>query len=93
MSTELEIGKRYTWEEVVEAYPGMWVRMSDCNLTIGSGIIDGVLVGVYTDDESEAVELGMWDEESKDELRRTTFGFNIGVIECLSAEMGVKDEP
>ena len=66
MSTELEIGKRYTWEEVVEAYPGMWVRMSDCNLTIGSGIIDGVLVGVYTDDESEAVELGMWDEESKD---------------------------
>ena len=93
MSTELEIGKRYTWEEVVEAYPGMWVRMSDCNLTIGSGIIDGVLVGVYTDDESEAVELGMWDEESKDELRRTTFGFNIGVIEFLNAEMGVKDEP
>ena len=93
MSTELEIGKRYTWEEVVEAYPGMWVRMSDCNLTIGSGIIDGVLVGVYTDDEAEAVELGMWDEESKDILDRTTIGFNVGVIECLNAEVGVKDEP
>ena len=31
---------------VVKAYPGMWVRMSDCNLTIGSGIIDGILGGV-----------------------------------------------
>ena len=34
MGNELEIGKRYTWEEVVEAYPGKWVRMSDCNLTV-----------------------------------------------------------
>ena len=80
MPKELEIGKRYTWEEVVEAYPGKWVRMSDCNLTVGSGIIDGILVGVYTDDESEKVELEMWDEESKDKLRRTTIGFGVGVI-------------
>ena len=54
--------------------------MSDCNLTVGSGIIDGILVGVYTDDESEKVELEMWDEESKDKLRRTTIGFGVGVI-------------
>ncbi len=93
MGNELEIGKRYTWEEVVEAYPGKWVRMSDCNLTVGSGIIDGILVGVYTDDESEKVELEMWDEESKDKLRRTTIGFSVGVIECLNARMEVKDEP
>ncbi len=93
MPKELEIGKRYTWEEVVEAYPGKWVRMSDCNLTVGSGIIDGILVGVYTDDESEKVELEMWDEESKDILDRTTIGFNVGVIECLNARMEVKDEP
>ncbi len=93
MPKELEIGKRYTWEEVVEAYPGKWVRMSDCNLTAGSGIIDGILVGVYTDDESEKVELEMWDEESKDILDRTTIGFNVGVIECLNAEVGVKNEP
>lgn len=93
MPKELEIGKRYTWEEVVEAYPSKWVRMSDCNLTVGSGIIDGILVGVYTDDESEKIELEMWDEESKDILDRTTIGFNVGVIECLNAEVGVKDEP
>ena len=80
MPKELEIGKRYTWEEVVEAYPGKWVRMSDCSLTVGSEIINGILVGVYTDDESEKVELQMWDEESKDEFQRTTFGFNVGVI-------------
>ncbi|MDE6616326.1 MAG: hypothetical protein K2K35_07135 [Lachnospiraceae bacterium] len=45
MGKELELRKRYTWEEVVEAYPGMWVRMSDCNLTISLGIIDGILAG------------------------------------------------
>ena len=93
MPKELEIGKTYTWEEVVEVYPGKWVRMSDCNLTVGSGLIDGILVGVYTDDESEKVELEMWDEESKDKLRRTTIGFGVGVIECLNARMEVKDEP
>ena len=57
MPKELEIGKRYTWEEVVEAYPGMWVRMSDCNLTVGSGIIDGILAGVYTDDSVEPIQI------------------------------------
>ena len=93
MSKGLEIGKRYTWEEVVEAYPGMWARMSDCNLTIGSGIIDGILAGVYTDDAVDLVMIKMHRENSKDELQRTTFGFNIGVIECLNAEMEVKDEP
>ena len=56
-------------------------------------VIDGILVGVYTDDESEKVELEMWDEESKDILDRTTIGFNVGVIECLNARMEVKDEP
>ena len=91
MSKELEIGKRYTWEEVVEAYPGMWVRMSECNLTIGSGIIDGILAGVYTDDAVDLVMIKMHRENSKDELQRTTFGFNIGVIECLNAEMEVRN--
>ncbi len=93
MPKELEIGKRYTWGEVVEAYPGMWVRMSDCNLTIGSGIIDGILAGVYTDDNVEPVMIKMHREKSKDILDRTTIGFNTGLIECLNAEMGVKDEP
>ena len=93
MPNELEIVKIYTWEDVVVVYPGKWVRLSDCNLTAGSGIIDGILVGVYTDDESEKVELEMWDEESKDKLRRTTIGFGVGVIECLNARMEVKDEP
>jgi len=91
MSKELEVGKRYTWEEVVEAYPGMWARMSDCNFIVGLGVIDGILVGVYTDEESEAVELEMWHEKSKDILDRTTYDFNIGLIECLNASVEVRD--
>lgn len=88
---ELEFGKRYTWQEVKDAYPGMWVRMSDCTLTIGAGIISGILVGVYSDEESEEVEFAMWEENSKDEFRRTTHDMNVGIIECLNAEMEVKD--
>lgn len=93
MGKELEPGKRYTWEEVAEAYPGMWARMSDCSLTYGSGIINGILVGVYSDDEVEPVQIQMWDDESKDELRRTTSEMSVGVIECLNADMEVRDEP
>lgn len=93
MPKELEIGKRYTWKEVVEAYPGRWVRMSNCNLTAGSGIIDGILAGVYTDDNADIVMIRMHKENSEDKFRRTTFGFDIGLIECLNAEIGVKDEP
>lgn len=93
MWKELELGKRYTWEKVVEAYPGIWARMLDCNLTVGSGIIDGILIGVYTDKESTEVELKMRHEKLKDILDRTTLGFSIGVIECLNAEVGVKDGP
>ena len=91
MSKELEIGKRYTWEEVVEAYPGMWARMSDCNFIVGLGVIDGILVGVYTDNEMSSIDIEMKHEKSKDILDRTTYGFNIGVIECLNARMEVKD--
>lgn len=93
MNKELEIGKRYTWKEVVEAYPSMWIRMSNCNLTIGSGIIDGVLKGVYSDDNVEPVMIQMHREESMDKLRRTNCDIDIGLIECLNAEMGVRDEP
>lgn len=93
MNKELELGKRYKWEEVVEAYPGMWVRMSDCTLTYGAGIVDGILVGVYSDDEVEPVMIKMHREKSKDKLRRTTSEMGIGVIECLNATMEVRDEP
>ncbi len=90
---ELKIGERYTWDEVKEAYPGMWIRMSECNLTIGSGIIDGILIGVYNDDESINVEIKMLSEKSNDKLRRTAFDMGIGVIDCLNAEMEVRNEP
>lgn len=80
MSKELEIGKRYTWDEVVEAYPGMWVRMSECNLIRGVIIADGILVGVYTDDESEEVMIKMHREKSEDILDRTTCDINLGVL-------------
>lgn len=92
MSKELKMGERYTWEQVKEAYPGMWVRMSNCNLTAGSGIIDGILVGVYSDEDVEPVQLEIFDTGSDDKLRRTIMGLGIGVIQCLNAEVGVMDE-
>ena len=90
---ELEIGKRYTWEEVKKAYPGKWVRMRDCNLSPGKDIIDGILVSVHSDDEAGTMKLKLFKEKSTDKFRRTEFGMNIGVIECLNARMEVTDEP
>lgn len=89
---ELKLGERYTWKEVADAYPDRWVRMSECTLAWGSSIIDGILVGVYTDDEYDEADRQVWESHSKDKLRRTTSGITFGVIECLNAEMRSKDE-
>ena len=88
MKEELEFGKRYTWNEVVEAYPGKWVRMSQCTLIDGAGITDGVLVGVYSDEEHGHVLALIIKDDSDDILRRATSEMSIGVITCLNARMG-----
>lgn len=98
MEKELKLGKRYTWKEVTETYPDKWVRMNDCTLGWGNGIVDGILVGVYNDGETEDVRLEVWqgrnnDATKNDRLRRTSIGMGVGVIDCLNAKMEVRDEP
>lgn len=88
---KLEFGKRYTWEQVVNAYPGKWARMSECSLGYGHSIVDGILAGVYTDDEAENIQMKLWNENSDDLFRRTTYEMAVGVIDCLNAQVGVRD--
>lgn len=91
MHKELELGKRYTWEDVQKAYPGKWVRMHDCTLGWGDSIIDGILLGVYNDGETEDVRIEMWDSGSDDVLDRTSISMGMGSIDCVNAEMEVRD--
>ena len=98
MKRELELGKRYTWDEVVEAYPGKWVRMNDCTFGWGNGIKEGILAGIYSDDDDETddvwLEIRHGGEKTKnDRIERTTIGMGMGFIDCLNATMGVRDEP
>lgn len=93
MSRELKFGNRYTWKEVQEVYPDKWVRMHDCTLGWGDSIIDGILLGVYNDGETEDVRIEIWDSGSDDLLDRTSIGMGVGVIDCLNAKMEVRDEP
>lgn len=92
---ELEFNKRYTWKEVVEAYPGKWVRMSQCTLSEGAGIIDGILVSIHNDEEYGHTKIMLLDAGSDDELRRTTSEMSVGIITCWNARMEVDtdDEP
>ena len=73
----------------MEAYPGKWVRMSDCNLGYGGGIIDGILVSIHNDKECGHIKVMIRRDGSRDELMRTTSEMNIGVITCLNAKMEV----
>ena len=97
MAKELEIGKRYAWKEVQEAYPDKWIRMNDCTFGWGQSIIDGVLAGVYNDGETEDVWIEIWkgrnDKTKNDRLDRTSCGMGSGIIDCLNAKMEVRDEP
>ena len=74
MKKELELGKRYTWEEVRKVYPRKWVHMHDCTLGWGSSIIDGILLGVYNDGETEELRLKLIDSNPDYILDRTTIG-------------------
>lgn len=80
MKKELEIGKRYTWKKVQEAYPGKWVRMRNCTLGWVYSIVDGILLGVYNDGETEKIYLEIINSGSEDRLDRTTIGMDVGFI-------------
>lgn len=77
---DLELGKRYTWEQVIEAYPGKWARMSECVLGYGQSIVNGILEGIYTDSEMSSVQAEIWQAKSKDLMRRTTSGMAMGIL-------------
>lgn len=97
MGKELEIGKRYTWEEVCMAYPAKWVRMNDCTIGWGDSIVDGIFTAVHDDGDTDDEWLDIWNGRNgrarNDRFRRTEVGIGVGIIDCLNAQMEVRDEP
>lgn len=50
------IGKRVPWKELVKEYPEKWVILDDVCM-IGSDVIDGILIGVCTDETKDKIML------------------------------------
>ncbi len=50
----LEVGRRYTWEEVESVAHGKWVVMKDCIMD-GDNILSGIFVDASTDDKPGAM--------------------------------------
>ncbi len=74
----LEVGRRYTWNEIVSALPNMWVVMKDCNID-GADIVDGVLVDAADDDNWSGMLIKY--VGTKCECQRTTDNHFGGVVE------------
>jgi hypothetical protein len=71
------IGKRFTWDELVELFPDTWIAVTDCVMD-GPNILDCVLLEVFDDD-------GVEDKMPKFirkgvKCRRTTIGMGVGYI-------------
>lgn len=69
----LELNKRYTWEQIVEAYPELWVFLTESDFKDGYNVKSGVLVAVSTFEKREATHVRLHNENIKFVCRRTTF--------------------
>ena len=94
MGRTLEIVKRYTWDEVAEAYPGKWVYMKNCTFEWGNEIVDGVFAGAFDDSNVLQLRLSVQrernDKTKNDRVARTEIGMGLGFIDCLNDKMEVR---
>lgn len=74
--------------------------MNDCSIGQGDSIVDGILAGIYNDNDYEADDVRLevfygrrGGTAKNDRFRRTTIGMGLGFIDCLNAKMEVRDEP
>ena len=78
---KLELNKRYTWEQIVEAYPDLWVFLTEPDFEDDYNVRSAVLIAVSTFEEREATHVRLRKENIKFICRRTTFaGPNSGLL-------------
>lgn len=71
------IGKRLTWEEVVDIFPDLWVALKDCRMS-GIDVEDGILVDVIADKDVKGYMKQHFDENIF--IDRTTESCVVGYI-------------
>ena len=64
------LGKEMTWEEMVKAFPSMWVYVTDYVMD-GPDIMRGRVVGVVTDADDDDMFEYCWDNKIDYRRRRT----------------------
>ncbi len=69
---ELELNKRYTWEDIIEAYPDMWVYMSEPVYNEDRDLISGILLAVCDFKNREDICANLYAQGKKFISRRTT---------------------
>ncbi len=77
---ELELNKRYTWKELAEAYPDMWVFLTEVEYDLHK-VSSAVLVAVSTFEHRDEVFQQVDKDCSDFIVRRTTPAFpTVGVL-------------
>ena len=76
----LQMGKKYAWSEIVEAYPDKWAFITDVKMKDGE-ILTCKLLAVCNAEERYMYVRQYLKDKIKFECERTTFnGPNIGVL-------------
>lgn len=78
---ELEMNKRYTWKEIKDAYPDMWVFLTEVEYDIHK-INSAVLVAISTFEQRDETYRLTSQKYDKIIMRRTTPSFfpTVGVL-------------
>ncbi len=83
MSTvkELELNKRYSWDEIVDAYPDTWVFLVDPEYDDRGAILYGILVAKCLYKDREATVVSLIKQNIDYIMLRTTFNeLSLGVL-------------
>ena len=82
--------KFYTWDELVEKFPGMWVIIEDPELTEAGFIRSGKLIGVCDDTEVDEFVISCYKENKKISYERTTEESGVGTVNVQDFKFAVK---
>ena len=82
--------KFYTWDELVEKFPGMWVIVEEPELTEAGFIKSGKLIGVCDDTEVDEFVISCYKDNKKISYEMTTEESGVGIVNVEDFKFAVK---
>ncbi len=80
----------YTWNELVEKFPGKWVVVEDAELTDAGFIKSGKLIGVCNDTEIDSFVISCYQDNKNIYYERTNEGSGVGIVNAEGFKYAVK---